>query len=68
MNDGVHVARWRAAWQENKAMRETLDACVTRRRIAFNMFKQQYWDFMEEGLQVSLHDLDSHLGRRWAIV
>ena len=47
----VHACRWRDAWRERADGVERVRACITRRRIAFRVFKQWYWESFDEDVQ-----------------
>jgi hypothetical protein len=50
--------RWRAVYNEHRAAKDELQACIMRRRISFDVFKSQYWEAMEKGIQVKATTLE----------
>ena len=46
------MRRWRQVCQERAGAVERLRTCITRRRIAFRVFKQWYWESFDEDVQV----------------
>ena len=48
----VACARWRHVCRERADAVERLRTCITRRRIAFRVFKQWYWESFDEDVQV----------------
>ena len=46
------VVSWVGLWREQRAAREQVRTCITRKRIFFCLFKQWYWDSFDNDVQV----------------
>lgn len=43
--------QWRAALEERKAAADNLRRCLTRKRIAFKLFRNWYWESFDDEMQ-----------------
>jgi protein SFI1 len=44
--------QWQAALQERKAALDNLRRCLIRKRVAFKLFRNWYWESFDDEVQV----------------
>lgn len=49
------LAHWRRLLAERREAQESLKRCLTRKRVAFRLFRQWYWESFDEDMQVQPH-------------
>ena len=48
------LSHWRHLLAERREAAENLKRCLTRKRVAFRLFRQWYWESFDEDMQVGL--------------